>query len=105
MTIAAPSSAGFVSMGQCPVGRSTMVTPEGWRSARTERAGVGAAHAVYHSADGGQSWTAVVSRTAEQEARLPRSEVAATSKALVLVSVSDGVNAGYALSSEFAITP
>lgn len=48
---------------------------------------------------------AVVSRTGEQEARLPRSEVAATSNALVLVSVSDGVNAGYALSSEFAITP
>lgn len=60
---------------------------------------------VYFSADGGQRWRALFPQIRDQEVILPRSEVTPTQDALVIVSVSDGVNATYTLSPTFTIVP
>lgn len=60
---------------------------------------------VYFSADGGQRLRALFPQIRDQEVILPRSEVTPTQDALVIVSVSDGVNATYTLSPTFTIVP
>lgn len=61
-------------------------------------------YAVYLSADGGISWTTLVTQTNETSHRPPGEFLDPASDAVLLVSVSDGLNATNARSASFKLT-
>lgn len=62
------------------------------------------AYHVFFSADGGTSWTSVISGTDAESVRPAPRIVEASDDARLLVSVTDGVNASYAISEPFTVT-
>ena len=61
--------------------------------------------AAYLSLDGGSSWTSIVTRTTDSPIRPAPGIATPSEQALVLVTVSDGVNANFSRTEPFTLTP